>query len=105
MLPGAMASAMVAAIGKTKKAKILGAIGYIASLAVPIAINFAITKDQKNASRVANMEAIKELDDYRYFASNQIMSSGGNKSLKENSKESKISKANHSPLLQKMLNQ
>ncbi len=30
--------------------------------------NILITKDQKNASRVANMLAIKEMDDYKHFA-------------------------------------
>ncbi len=38
---------------------------------IPILMNVIVTKEQKNASRVANMQAIKELDDYRYFANDK----------------------------------
>lgn len=44
------------------------------TFAIPILMNVIVTKEQKNASRVANMQAINELDDYRYFAKKEDIS-------------------------------
>ena len=56
-----------------------------------ILMNILITKEQRKASRVANMQAIKELDDYRYFAHNDTK----NTQSKEETKN-KIQKKNFS---------
>lgn len=59
----------------TKSSKIsfknIGAINILKSvipLLVSIGFNIYITKEQKNASKVADMIAINEMDDYRHFA-------------------------------------
>ncbi|MBQ8636045.1 hypothetical protein IJ425_07845 [bacterium] len=52
----------------TKKGKILASVGMVLSLVPSVLLNIFITKEQRNASRVANMQAIKELDDYKHFA-------------------------------------
>jgi len=83
MLPGIMLSMFGITSATTKAGKLASFGGYIGSLILPILANILITKDQKNASRVANMLAIKELDDYRYFAHEN--------SLKKESSESKTS--------------
>ncbi len=43
-------------------------LGIMPALFINVFIDAIATKEQKQASRVANMEAIKELEDYRHFA-------------------------------------
>ena len=95
-LPGIIGSMLALSLGKSKNMKILGVVGYFASIISGIGLNFIITKDQKNASRVANMEAISELNDYRYFASSYIDNNGKQDSAAQTNK-------NMSPALQKLL--
>ena len=102
MIPGMIASGITTANAKSKLGKILGFVGYALSLLIPIGINFAVTKDQKNASRVANMEAIKELNDYRYFADDKVEISKEKQENNSNAKEAP--KANISPMLAKLIN-
>ena len=57
-----------------EKGRIGGYIAMLSSLIIPIVSNIIVTKEQKKASRVANMQAINELDDYRYFAKKEDIS-------------------------------
>ncbi len=61
----------------------------ILSFVPTILLNILITKDQKNASRTANMMALQEMDDYRNFADY----SNGNKNAKSESKDKKTPQA------------
>lgn len=83
-LPLTMVSMMKGMAAETKKSKLLAFIGFLAAYAVPIIADIIVTKDQKNASRVANMQAIKELDDYRYFA----QKNENNEKIGQNKKDS-----------------
>lgn len=80
----------IATLGMSKKSSKGGLVKNIlsiaSSMAIPIAANFIITKDQKNASRVANMQAIKELDDYRYFAQKNVKTASEQQTFKQNKK-------------------
>ena len=54
---------------KNPLAAMIGPIlGIMPALFAQVGIDIIATKEQKQASRVANMEAIKELEDYRHFA-------------------------------------
>ena len=64
MIPGAIG----AAISLKNKNKIGTAISAIATFLPAIILNIIVTKEQKSASKVADMLAIKEMDDYRNFA-------------------------------------
>ena len=83
--PAIIASMIGMGNAKTKGGKILAAAGYLVSILSTIGSSFMITKDQKNASRVANMEAIKELDDYRYFTAEKCASDGNQADIKTQS--------------------
>ena len=59
----------IAETGKPKMKNIVGAVvSFVSMIVVPTILNIIITKEQKSASKVADMLAIKELDDYRNFA-------------------------------------
>lgn len=68
MLPGTMIGMFSIANAKSLSKRIASYSLAFGSCLVPLILNLLVTKEQKNASRVANMEAIKELNDYRYFA-------------------------------------
>ena len=57
---------------KTKENLIMPMVKYVSTILLSvlpsIGINAYITKEQKKASRVANMLAINEMQDYRNFA-------------------------------------
>lgn len=80
-LPAMLLSGVGLATAKTSKNKILSALGMLSGVVIPILSNIIVTKEQKKASRVADMQAIKELDDYRYFTSDkaQIQTKDGTK--------------------------
>ncbi len=52
----------------TGKTYIKAVISTALAIIPPVLINILVTKEQKSASKVADMMAIKELDDYRNFA-------------------------------------
>jgi hypothetical protein len=60
-----------AIVAKTQAAKVTGFMQYMAVIFLSVIpttfINAIITKNQKKASRVADMMAINELNDYRHF--------------------------------------
>ncbi len=66
-LPVVLISNMYTIGANTKLGKLKGLLATVSSFIIPIASNIIVTKEQKRASRVANMEAIEELNDYRYF--------------------------------------
>lgn len=69
MLAGGLALGNIGSDGKIKPKNLISAIALFAvSFAVPTLFKIFVTKEQRNASRVANMEAIRELNDYKYFA-------------------------------------
>lgn len=63
-----------------------------------ILLNVLVTKEQKNASKVADMEAINELSDFRHFANNKKEINSKENNTQENEKTI-------SPMLEKMLKQ
>ena len=90
---------MVVLTEKTLKTKNVGykdlALSFL-PLIPTILLNIYITKEQKNASRVADMVAINELLDYRHFGSTRTIDSSKNESEKNIDK-------NISPMLKKVL--
>ncbi|MCQ2739483.1 MAG: hypothetical protein MJ237_04565 [bacterium] len=52
---------------KSKKDRLFAILPTVIPIAIAILFNIYITKEQKKASKVANMLAIKDLDDYRNF--------------------------------------
>ncbi len=73
MLPGTLfATKSVEKILTTDKFKtknyIMAVASFVATLLPPILLNALVTKEQKTASKVADMLAIKDLDDYKNFA-------------------------------------
>ena len=67
-----------------------------------VGLEIFVTKEQKAASRVADMLAINELNDYRHFASNNPNSISKNES--EKAKQKINSDVQMSPILEQMLN-
>ena len=63
-----------------------------------ILLNVLVTKEQKNASKVADMEAINELSDFRHFANNK-------KEINSNEKNTQENEKTMSPMLENMLKQ
>ena len=90
---------MVVLTAKTLKTKNVGykdlALSFL-PLIPTILLNIYITKEQKNASRVADMVAINELSDYRHFGSTRTIDSSKNESEKNID-------INVSPMLKKVL--
>ena len=80
-----MLATMFSEINKSIKTdKIYGKSFYFklfASCLIPITMNAIITKEQKNASRVAHMRTIEELDDYRYFVSSNSQNTQQNQAI------------------------
>jgi len=79
---------------------------------IPLTIlNAIVTKEQKNASRVADMVAIKEMDDFRHFADYSDTEAGAKapaKATDNTNKQTKTStnasqSSNVSPMLAKMI--
>ena len=84
MIPGALG--YVRSL-KNKNA-IMGIISLVGAMLPGILLNIFVTKEQKSASKVASMLAIKELDDYKHFADY----SGDSVSFKKN--EEKVEEKN-----------
>lgn len=100
MIPTMIISAKASQSGKMLKiadfAKIL-----LSTLPAMI-IDIIVTKEQRNASRIANMQAIKELDDYRHFGDSRVqIKNNGDTSFEASNKQ--INPTNLSPMLQKMI--
>lgn len=96
---------MVVLTAKTLKTKNVGykdlALSFL-PLIPTILLNIYITKEQKSASRVADMVAINELSDYRHFGSTKTLDSASNKT--ESNNENKNNGDNNiSPMLKKVL--
>ena len=90
---------MIVIATKTLKTKKIGLKDFAVSflpLIPTILLNIYITKEQKSASRVADMVAINELSDYRHFGSTRTIDSSKNESEKNIGK-------NISPMLKKVL--
>ncbi len=64
MIPGVLGYAK----SLKNKNMLTGAISLVGAVLPAIILNIIVTKEQKSASKVASMLAIKELDDYRQFA-------------------------------------
>ena len=97
MIPTMIVSAKISSSGKAPKiadfAKIL------LSIVPALIIDIIVTKEQRNASRIANMQAIKELDDYRHFANfNNTSSNSASSKTPIVAQEKKLS-----PMLEKMI--
>ena len=90
---------MIVIATKTLKTKKIGLKDFAVSflpLIPTILLNIYITKEQKSASRVADMVAINELSDYRHFGSTRTINSSNNESEKNID-------INVSPMLKKVL--
>ncbi len=95
MIPGMILSAksMDKLVQKQSTKNILAlAASYIATLAPVLLINFYTTKEQKSASKVADMLAIKEMDDYRNFADYSDDNSGDKVEISTKNQTTPVSK-------------
>ncbi len=95
MIPGMILSAKSTdkLVQKQSTKNILAlAASYIAMLAPVFLINFYTTKEQKSASKVADMLAIKEMDDYRNFADYSDDNSGDKVEISTKNQTTPVSK-------------
>lgn len=50
-----------------RKGKLGSILAILGSFGVPFAFNYYVTQEQKKASKVADMKALQELDDYKNY--------------------------------------
>ena len=104
MIPGLLGYAK-----SLKDKNIAGSVISVVCAFVPaFALNILVTKEQKSASKVADMLAINEMDDYKHFAdysnNNSASSSEQQDTKKEEPQKAQKQQNIQSPMLQQALN-
>ncbi|MBQ7287123.1 MAG: hypothetical protein IJW73_05115 [Candidatus Gastranaerophilales bacterium] len=101
MIPMMAVSGKIASKGGSLK--FVDMLKMFASVGIALAMDIFVTKEQRNASRVANMEAIKEMDSYKYFASNEIKYEQNEQDKQKTLNSTEQNNKKTSPMLEKML--